>query len=111
MHPGDIVAVDFGVPAGSEPGFVRPAIVVTAELVLEGHPRTIHVVPVTSNTRRSLPTEIPIEAAGLDRPSAAQCHLCTVISIERIIDHDQGNIGAAVLEQIRSTLADLLDIS
>ena len=38
----DIVAVDFGVTADSEPGFVRPAVVVTAELVFQGRPRTIH---------------------------------------------------------------------
>lgn len=110
MQAGDVAEVDFGEPAGSEPGFVRPAIVVTADLVLEGGPRTIHVVPITSNTSRSLPTEIPVTATGLDRPSAAQCHLCTVVSTNRINSTDRGNIGPAALAQVRSVLGDLLDI-
>lgn len=78
--------------------------------VTSSGPRTIHVVPVTTNVKRSLPTEIPIQAAGLERPSAAQCHLCTVISTERIANADQGNIGSTSLAQECALLADLLDI-
>ncbi len=110
MRAGDVVGVDFGVPAGSDPGFVRPAIVVTADLVLQGRPRTIHVVPVTSNTRRALPTEVVVSAPGLDHPSAAQCHLCTVVSTERLIEGERGNVGAASLAAVRAVLGDLLDI-
>ena len=110
MHAGDVIEVDFGMPAGSEPGFVRPAVVVTADLILAASPRTLHVVPVTSNTSRSLPTEVPVSASGLDRPSAAQCHLCTVISTQRATPGDRGSVGAASLAQIRSVLGDLLDI-
>jgi mRNA-degrading endonuclease toxin of MazEF toxin-antitoxin module len=66
MHAGDVVEVDFGVPEGSEPGFVRPAVVITADLILAAGPRTLHVVPITSNTSRSLPTEVPVSASGLD---------------------------------------------
>ncbi len=110
MRAGDVVRVDFGVPAGSEPGFVRPAVVVTADLILEARPRTIHVVPITSDTKRSMPTEIVVSAAGLDRLSVAQCHLCTVVSTERLTADDQGNVGAAALANVRSILGDLLDI-
>ncbi len=110
MHAGDVVEVDFGVPEGSEPGFVRPAVVITADLILAAGPRTLHVVPITSNTSRSLPTEVPVSASGLDRPSVAQCHLCTVISTQRVTPRDAGSIGAAGLAQVRSVLADILDI-
>jgi len=110
MRAGDLVAVDFGVPAGSEPGFVRPAVVVTADFVLQGRPRTVHVVPVTGNLDRSLPTEVRLDAPGLDKPSAAQCHLCTVVSVERIAAGRHGGVGAEALTQIRSVLADLLDL-
>ncbi|HSH61177.1 MAG TPA: type II toxin-antitoxin system PemK/MazF family toxin [Acidimicrobiales bacterium] len=110
MLAGDVVEVDFGVPAGSEPGFVRPAIVVTADLILQARPRTIHVVPVTSNTSRALPTEILVSATGLGQRSSAQCHLCTVVSTERVVADDGGSIGAASLAQVRSLVGDLLDI-
>ena len=110
MLAGDVVRVDFGIPAGSEPGFERPAVVVTADGVLAHRPRTIHVVPVTSNVERALPTEVIVSAPGLPIDSAAQCHLCTVVSIERLDDHDYGNVGPVALGQLRSILADLLDI-
>jgi len=110
MRAGDIIDVDFGVPAGSEPGFRHPAVVVTADLVLEARPRTVHVVPVTTNTERALPTEVPIDAAGLTKDSVAQCHLCTVVSPVRIVDDRYGNVGPASLAAIRVVLADLLDI-
>lgn len=110
MQAGDVVQVDFGLPAGSEPGFVRPAIVVTADLILQARPRTIHVVPVTGNISRALPTEVVVSATGLDQRSAAQCHLCTVVSTERIAADESGSIGAISLAQVRSVLGDLLDI-
>lgn len=111
MRAGDVLEIDFGVPADSEPGFVRPGIVVTADLILQARPRTIHVVPVTSNTSRALPTEVLVSATGLDRRSAAQCHLCTVVSTERVTADDGGNIGSASLAQVRSVLGELLDIT
>jgi len=110
MRAGDVVRVDFGIPAGSEPGFERPAVVVTADGVLAHRPRTIHVVPVTSNVGRALPSEVVVSAPGLPVDSAAQCHLCTVVSIERLNRREYGNIGAVSLAQLRSVLADLLDI-
>ena len=110
MRAGDVVRVDFGIPAGSEPGFNRPAVVVTADGVLAHRPRTIHVVPVTSNVGRALPTEVVVSAPGLPIDAAAQCHLCTVVSIERLNGHEYGTVGVAALAQLRSVLADLLDI-
>lgn len=110
MRAGDVLVIDFGTPAGSEPGFARPAVLVTADMVLEASPRIVHVVPITGNVERSLPTELRVQAAGLDRPSAAQAHLCTVISVERIVTADNGNIGRVALAQLRSVISDLLDI-
>ncbi len=89
---------------------MRPAVVVTADVVLAQRPRTVHVVPVTSNVKRSLPTEVAISAAGLEVASVAQCHLCGVVGLERVLDREYGNIGAIQLAQIRSVVGDLLDI-
>lgn len=110
MRAGDVLRVDFGIPAGSEPGFVRPAIAVSADLVLESNPRTLHVVPLTGNTARSLPTEVIVDAPGLAHESAAQCHLFTVISRERVVHDRLGNIGPTSLSAVRSIIGDLLDI-
>lgn len=110
MRAGDLIRVDFGVPIGSEPGFVRPAVVVSADAFLVHRPRTIHVVPVTSNVSRSLLSEVALTSPNLELASVAQCHLCAVIGVERLVGEEYGNVGAAELAQIRSVLGDLLDI-
>ena len=61
LRAGDVVEVDFGTPVGSEAGFRRPSVVLTATAVLHSRPRVLHVAPVTSTTRRDLPTEVPLE--------------------------------------------------
>lgn len=111
MRAGDIVIVDFGVPQGSEPGFSRPSIVVTADLVAAANPATLHVVPITSNTTRRLPTEIELEPTVSGLAGMAQVHLCSVVSRSRIADAGvPDNIGPSALTQIRSVLSDLLDL-
>ena len=65
---------------------VRPAVLVTADAVLEAAPRTVHVVPPASNTGRSLLTEVVVSHG--DAESAAQVHLTTTISVRRIVEDD-----------------------
>jgi mRNA interferase MazF len=110
MRAGDVVWIDFGIPVGSEPGYKRPAVVVSADLVLDQRPRTVHAVPLTTNVVRNMPTDVAVATVGLDRPSVAQTHLCAVVSVDRIDSEPVGNIGAAALAQVRSILADLLDL-
>lgn len=112
MHAGDIITVDFGIPAGSGPCFEHPAIVVTAELIVAQAPRTLHVVPVTSNVQRAMTTDVPVDGDGLDKNSVGQCHLLTIAEIERVMDDGgRGNVGPAVLAQLRSVIADLIDLN
>lgn len=108
---GDVVEVDLGVPAGSEAGLRRPAVIVTADRILLHRPSVVQVVPVTS-TVRGYATEVTVPADpanGLDVDSAAQCqHLRTVAS--QRIDRTLGNVGPATLAQVRDTIATLLDL-
>lgn len=110
MRAGEVIRVDFGVPHGSEPGFVRPAVVVTADRVLAAGPRTLHVVPITGNVARRLPTEIEVETEDRAVIGAAQAHLCAVISSSRVVAEGLGSIGMAALTQLRSVISDLLDL-
>jgi mRNA-degrading endonuclease toxin of MazEF toxin-antitoxin module len=112
MRAGDVITVDFGMPAGSGPGFEHPAIVVTADLIVTRRPRTFHVVPVTSNVQRAMATDVPVDADGLNKNSVAQCHLLTVAEIERVKDDGgRGNVGPVALAQLRSVISDLLDLN
>lgn len=111
LTSGDVVRIDLGIPAGSEEGLIRPAVVVTAQRVLAQGPRVVQVVPLTS-TVRGHATEVgitPDAVNGLDVDSAAQCQHIRAVATERVVD-TQGNVGAVPLSQVRETLAVLLDL-
>jgi mRNA-degrading endonuclease toxin of MazEF toxin-antitoxin module len=104
MRAGDVVRCDFGTPARGEPGFIRPAIVVTSDDVLEFRQHAVVVVPC-STTRRGWLTEVDVAEFGV-----AQSHLPTTISVDRIVDMTNTNVGAVTLRRIRELIADLLGI-
>jgi mRNA interferase MazF len=108
---GDVVDLHLGTPEGSEAGFRHPAVVVTAQRVLDARPSVIHVVPLTSAIRR-FHSEIVVEPDtpnGLEHPSAAQCQHLRAVSPGRIVAI-RGNVGAAMLAQLRETIAVILDL-
>ena len=108
---GDVVRLDFGVPQGSEAGFPRPGVVVTAAKVMEHHPTVVQVVPLTT-TIRGYDSEVLIEAGpttGLDRDSSAQCQHIRSVAASRL-GRPIGAVSSRQLRQIRETLALLLDM-
>jgi mRNA interferase MazF len=108
---GDVVDVDLGTPAGREAGFRHPAVLVTAQRILNASPAVVHVVPLTT-TIREFHSEVLIEPDrnnGLDALSAAQCQHLRAVSTRRI-GASLGNVGAAVLVQLRETIAVILDL-
>ena len=108
---GDVVDLELGAPEGREAGFRHPAVVVTAQRVLDAEPSVVHVVPLTS-TIRSFHSEVvvePNEANGLDVVSAAQCQHVRAVSPHRVMGV-RGNVGATVLTQLRETIGVILDL-
>jgi mRNA interferase MazF len=112
LNSGDIVDLDLGLPEGREAGFRHPAVVASAQRILDAEPSVVFVVPLTS-TLRDFHSEISIEPDdhnGLAALSAAQCQHLRAVSTGRIAS-TRGNVGVAVLAQIRETIAVLLDIT
>jgi mRNA interferase MazF len=111
LSSGDIVDVDLGMLEGRQAGFRHPAVVVTAQLILNSNPSVIQLVPLTS-TIRGFDSEVTVEpdaANGLPLTSAAQCQHIRAVALGRITAAC-GNVGPAVLAQIREGIAMLLDI-
>ena len=102
MRSGDVIRVDFGVPARGEPGFVRPAIVITSNDVLEFKQWAIAVVPCSSKQRGWL-SEVEVDGFGV-----AQAHLPMTVSVDRVVEITNANVGPVALGQIREVIADLL---
>jgi mRNA-degrading endonuclease toxin of MazEF toxin-antitoxin module len=55
LNSGDVVRLDLGLLSGREASFRHPAVVVTAQRILNAGPSVVHVVPLTSRIRRSVP--------------------------------------------------------
>lgn len=111
LNSGDVVDLDLGSPAGREAGFLHPAIVVSAQRILDGGPNVIQIVPLTS-TVRGFDSEVRVRSEignGLDRLSAAQCQHVGAVAPSRVL-RVRGNVGPVILAQIRETLSVILDI-
>ena len=108
---GDVVDLDLGLPEGREAGFRHPAIVVTAQRILDSSPSVVHVVPLTTSLR-AFNSEVivqPDEINGLGDRSVAQCQYIRAITAKRILTI-RGNVGAVTLGQLRETIAVILDL-
>ena len=111
LSSGDVVDLDLGTPAGREAGCRHPAVVVTAQRILDASPSVAKVVPLTSNIRR-FGSEIaiaPDDANGLEQPSAPQCQHARAVSPARVVDV-RGTVGRVVHAQIRETIAVIIDV-
>ncbi len=108
---GDVVDLDLGAPKGREAGFRHPAVLVTAQRILNAGPSVVHVIPLTTTVRR-FDSEVVIEpdqANGLAAPSAGQCQHVRAVSTSRIVA-TRGNVGPAALAQLREAIAAILDL-
>ena len=111
LTSGDVVTIDLGAPTGREAGFRHPAVVVTAQRVIDGGAAVVQVVPLTSQVR-GFASEVEVDADpsnGLDRRSAAQCQHVRAVATSRV-EGRLGNIGVAALAQVREVLGLILDI-
>jgi mRNA-degrading endonuclease toxin of MazEF toxin-antitoxin module len=103
VRAGDVVVIDFGIPIGSTPALVRPAIVITAQPTLDEFDQTFHVVPLTS-TQRGWPSDVNTDHGH------AQCHLVTTVDQLQVVQQLDENVGPVVLGQIRETVSILLGL-
>lgn len=111
MNFGDVVEIDFGTPIGSEAGFVRPAMIATADAFLRFRPTTVFAIPLTS-TKRTFPSHIEIEPDdinNLDVTSHALVEQMRAVATERC-SAPTGNIGPAVSRQITDVLAMIIGL-
>ncbi len=111
QNSGDVVHLDLGRPEGREAGYLHPAVVVTAQRILDAAPTVIQVVPLTS-TLRGFHTEVIVEpdpSNGLEQLSVAQCQHVRAVSPTRVV-RTRGNVGAVALSQIRETIAVIIDL-
>jgi mRNA interferase MazF len=87
-------------PAGSEPGFRRPVVIIQADPLNRSRISTVLVAAITSNLAlRAFPGNVylPLRSAGLDRPSVVNASQLATLDRSRLIRH----IGSLVSARIR----------
>ncbi len=101
---GDIFLIDFDGAKYSEQNGIRPAIVIQND-VGNAHSSTILVAPLTSKTKKYLPTHLEITPAesGLKEVSTALFEQVRVADKKRIIKK-VGHIDNSLIENVKRCL-------
>jgi mRNA interferase MazF len=102
IEQGEIYWADFGQPAGSEPGYVRPFVIVQDDSFNRSRISTVVGVPVSS--RLSLlqsPGNVALSTreTGLDRDSVANISQISTLD-RRALGERIGKVNERKLEQI-----------
>ena len=105
---GEVWLVDFGVPVGREGGYVRPAVVVSSDMLNAGG--VVVVVPTTTS-HRGLPLHVEIEPgqSGLDETSYAKCEDVKSVAVERMVRRF-GTTSPEAVHQMGRTLRYVLEL-
>lgn len=105
MNRGEIYLADLNPSRGSEQAGIRPVVLVQRNS-LERFTRTVVVVPLTSNLRRSkIPGTIviPIGEGGLTQESVALCYQVVVLDKERLV-RQIGTLSSVCLSNLDQAL-------
>lgn len=102
IERGQIWWADLGEPAGSEPGFRRPVLVVQSEPFNRSRLHTIIAIVLTSNLRLvAAPGNmlLPARVTGLDRDSVA--NVTQIVTLDRdVLTEEAGRLRGRLLEDV-----------
>ena len=106
VERGQVWWADLGEPAGSEPGFRRPVLIVQSDAFNRSRLRTVLAVVLTSNVRLvDAPGNvlIPAKTAGLPKDSVA--NVSQVITVDRdFLTEPAGRLRGELLKGIENGL-------
>jgi len=107
---GEIYDVNLGHPIGHEPASVRPAIVVSSDIINNSAGDLVVIVPIGSMSY-GLRSHVELEpgGSGLDHLSYARCDQIRVISTERLVSR-RGRAGIEEIHAIDQALRFILDL-
>jgi mRNA interferase MazF len=104
VRRGEVWWAELPEPAGSEPGFERPVVIVQADPLNRSRIGTVVVAAVTSNLRlRAFPGNVHLSPrdAGLDRPS--------VVNVSQLVTLDRARLRRHLGNLPRTKMSELDD--
>lgn len=111
IRQGDLFWVDFGIPNDSEPGFLRPVVVLQNNRFNEGRLRTVIVASLTTNLRRAQDlNNIALEPGEGDLPEQSVVVVSQVYTFNKSeMTEYIGKLSPRRVQQILAGLNGLLD--
>lgn len=101
VERGDVWWVDFGEPVGSEPGYRRPALVVSSDRFNRSRIRTVIVSAITSNLRlAAAPGNVKVASGTANLPKECVVNVSQTLVIDR--ERLAERIGTTPLSVMRS---------
>lgn len=109
---GELWWVDFGLPRGSEPGFRRPALVISSNRFNRSRIRTVIVAAVTSNLRQGeAPGNVRLDGPGNPLPKPSVVNVSQVLTVDRsLLDQPAGTLAARDLRAVDDGLRLVLNV-
>ncbi len=114
VRRGDIYWVNLREPIGSEPGYRRPILIISADSLNESRLRTVIAAAITSNTRLLGMTGIvalPVNGSGLDRDSVINLNQLATINKDDVTDWTGATLSAEVMRLVDDGLAQILQLA
>lgn len=112
VERGQVWWADLAEPAGSEPGYRRPVLIVQADAFNRSRIRTVVAVALTSNLRLvEAPGNVlvPAKASGLPKDSVA--NVSQVVTLDKDVLHDlAGRLRGPVMADVEAGLRLVLDL-
>ena len=107
---GEVYDVDLGQPVGHEPAFVRPAVVVSVDVMNNGPGGRVVMVPVSS-AGYGLRSHVALAPgpSGLTHTSHARCDQLRTLSVDRLASR-RGIVSPEQMHEIDQALRFVLDL-
>ncbi len=112
MRRGEVWWADFGQPAGSEPGYRRPVLVVQSDPFNQSMIATVIVVPLTRNMDLAMaPGNVScgVRQTGLRSRSVANVSQLTVLNRNRLVER-VGAVPAPLMKCVEDGIRLVLDL-
>jgi mRNA interferase MazF len=104
ISQGDVYWVDLGDPAGSEPGYHHPHIVIQNNVFNRSRIHAVVVCALTSNLRRAkAPGNVLLEKGEASLP------VQSVVNVSQIFTVDKRNLGEKIGSLSRRRIRQILD--
>ena len=106
IRRGSVWWVDLGEPSGSEPGLIRPAIVISADAFNRSAIATVVIVVLTSNLRLgSAPGNVVLAKGTAGLPKTSVVNVTQIATVDKTALFEEiGRVGDSFMDTISTGL-------